>query len=328
MSDSVMEKKRIQSLDLVKVVAMLMVLMLHVNVLKQWSSTGFSKMCYALPGIAIPLFFMTSGYLMADKKVDRAYIIRKIWGIIRFSFIISVVVYGVRSAFHDDVAFPFPFCFLQLYDLGVFWYFGAMILVYAFLPLLQRVINSQRYFVPVLVGLVVFCNLAFIACHWGFEAPNPRQPIRLYYWFLYFLMGAYIRRNPACIDKIRLWWIVPAALLFLVFYYMGFVTTGIEHYFGALPCMVYAFVTFGALVRLPIYDSKVLGRLSATFLPVYAFHWLFLQECFSHTPFYTINYSLHCIPATVIDYLIVTVVMLAFGLIVMRIPYADRIFRI
>ena len=134
MSDSVMEKKRIQSLDLVKVVAMLMVLMLHVNVLKQWSSTGIDDAFYVLPGIAIPLFFMTSGYLMADKKVSREYILRKIWGIIRFSFIISVIVYGVRSAFHDDVAFPFPFCFLQLYDLGVFWYFGAMRLVYAFLP--------------------------------------------------------------------------------------------------------------------------------------------------------------------------------------------------
>ena len=53
MSDSVMEKKRIQSLDLVKVVAMLMVLMLHVNVLKQWSSTGIDDAFYVLPGIAI-----------------------------------------------------------------------------------------------------------------------------------------------------------------------------------------------------------------------------------------------------------------------------------
>lgn len=307
---------------------MLMVLMLHVNVLKQWSATGFSEIYYVLPGIAIPLFFMTSGYLMADKKADRAYILKKIWGIIRFSLIISVIVYGVRCMFHDNVAFPFPFCFLQVYDLGVFWYFGAMILMYAFLPLLQRIINSQRYFVPVLVSLVVLCNLVFVACHWGFEVPNPRQPIRLYYWFLYFLMGAYIRRNPTCISIIRLWWIVPAALLFVVFFHMGFVKTGIEHYFGSLPCMVYAFVTFGALVRLPIYDSKVLGRLSATFLPVYAFHWLFLQECFHHNPFYSVNNSLHYIPATAIDYLIVTAVMLVFGLVVMRIPYADKIFRI
>ena len=35
-----MEKDRIQSLDLVKIVAMLMVLMLHVNVFKDWSRTG------------------------------------------------------------------------------------------------------------------------------------------------------------------------------------------------------------------------------------------------------------------------------------------------
>ena len=65
-----MEKDRIQSLDLVKIVAMLMVLMLHVNVFKDWSRTGSTGAYYALAGIAIPLFFMTSGYLMANKAAD------------------------------------------------------------------------------------------------------------------------------------------------------------------------------------------------------------------------------------------------------------------
>ena len=55
-----MEKDRIQSLDLVKIVAMLMVLMLHVNVFKDWSRTGSTGAYYALAGIAIPLLCCNS----------------------------------------------------------------------------------------------------------------------------------------------------------------------------------------------------------------------------------------------------------------------------
>ena len=164
--------------------------------------------------------------------------------------------------------------------------------------------------------------------HWGFEAHYVRQTFRLYYWFLYFLIGAYIRRTPDCISKIRLWWILPAVLVYGMFCHIGIVTTGIEYYFGPLPCIAYTFITFGAIVKLPIRCNQIIGKLAATFLPVYAFHWFCLQECFHHNPFYFFNHNLHYIPATAIDFLIVTIVMLIFGLLVMRIPYSDRVFRI
>lgn len=323
-----MEKDRIQSLDLVKIVAMLMVLMLHVNVFKDWSRTGSTGAYYALAGIAIPLFFMTSGYLMANKAADWKYVARKIWGILRFTLIISLVVYGLSYLIHGSARFPFPQCLIQRDGLAVFWYFGAMILVYASLPVLLRIINNQRYFVCALVCLVIFGQVMFTINHWGFEGRHPWQTFRLHYWYMYFLLGAYMRRNPICISKIRLWWTVPAAFLYGLFYNIGIVTTGIEHYFGSLPCIAYAFITFGALVRLPVRDSKLVDRLSSTFLPVYAFHWMFLQEFFHHNPFFTINHNLPVVPATALDYVITTAVMLVFGLVVMRIPFAGRIFRI
>ena len=327
-----METKRIQSLDLVKIVAMLMVLMLHVNAFKDWSGTGSTGAYYTIAGIAIPLFFMTSGYLMANKTANYKYIAKKIWGIVRFTLIISIIVYVLKYAIHGNAGafFPqyFPECFLQRYDLAVFWYFGAMMLVYAFLPLLQRIINNRRLFLPAIICLIIISHIIFIANHWGFEKRHPTQTYRLYYWFMYFLLGAYIKRNPACIDKIRLWWIIPAVISYSAFYSLGFIRIGNECYFGSLPCIAYAFITFGALVKLPIHDNKVVGALSAIFLPVYAFHWMFLQETFHLNPFYAINHNLHFIPATAIDYLIVTTVMLTCGLVVMRIPYADKIFRI
>ena len=323
-----MATNRIQSLDVIKITAMLMVLMLHVNVFKDWSGTGNTGAYYALAGIAIPLFFMTSGYLMANKQTDWKYAARKIWGILRFTLIICLTIYAIDYVTYGKAHFQFPECYIQRGGLAVFWYFGAMIIIYAFLPLLQRIINSRKLLLPSIIFLVVFGNIIFVANHWGFEGRHPWQTFRLHYWFLYFLIGAYIRRNPACIGRIRLWWIIPAAFLYGLFYHLGIVITGIEHYFGSLPCMAYAFITFGALLKLPIHDSKAITRLSATFLPVYAFHWFFLQKCFHNDPFYTINNTMHLLPATAIDYVITVAVMLTFGLLIMRLPYADKIFRV
>lgn len=321
-------ENRIQSLDLVKIVAMLMVLMLHVNVFKYWSGTDGSGVFYAMAGIAIPLFFMVSGYLMAAKTVNWKYVGKKIWGIIRFTLVISLIVYCFTFLMCGNAKFPFPQCFIQRDDLAVFWYFGAMILLYVSLPVLQIIINNQRYLFRTLISLVVIGQIMFVMNHWGFESNYLWQPFRLHYWYMYFLLGAYIRRTPDCVSKIRLWWIIPAVCLYCVFLQMGFVSTGIEYYFGSFPCIAYAFITFGALVRLPIRDNKLVDRLSSTFLPVYAFHWMFLQKCFHHNPFYSINGNLHFLYATAIDYIITTAVMLVFGVMIMHIPYVNRIFRL
>ena len=110
---------------------MLMVLMLHVNVFKDWSGTGNTEAYYALAGIAIPLFFMTSGYLMANKQTDWKYAARKIWGILRFTLIICLTIYAIDYVTYGKAHFQFPECYIQRGGLAVFWYFGAMIIIYA-----------------------------------------------------------------------------------------------------------------------------------------------------------------------------------------------------
>ena len=59
------ENKRNQSIDLIKIVAMLMVVMIHLGTAR--GDESFPK--HQLPvgpftGIAMPMFFMVSGYLM------------------------------------------------------------------------------------------------------------------------------------------------------------------------------------------------------------------------------------------------------------------------
>ena len=82
------------SIDLVKVIAMCMVLLLHTGV----TSTSYLMMSemrsvvYAFSGIAVPLFFMVSGYLMAERRIDMSYVKNKTYRILRFIFITTTVV--------------------------------------------------------------------------------------------------------------------------------------------------------------------------------------------------------------------------------------------
>ena len=78
------------NLDLIKIMAMIFVVGLH---------TGTSFMVHGIDvnsyykiticGTAIPLFFTVSGYLLLGRpNVDWHYSIKKIWGIVRFVFVI------------------------------------------------------------------------------------------------------------------------------------------------------------------------------------------------------------------------------------------------
>lgn len=88
-------KERDQSIDLVKIIAMMMVLLLHTGVVRGWSG-GYGPVpeVYQIAGIAMPLFLMASGYLLAGKTATLKYCARKIWGILRFTFIGIIDIFG------------------------------------------------------------------------------------------------------------------------------------------------------------------------------------------------------------------------------------------
>lgn len=85
--------QRNQSIDLIKIIAMYMVLMLHTGVARHFATnydyTSVPEV-YMVAGIAIPLFFMVSGFLLANRLVDWKYSFSKIIGILRFTFIICL----------------------------------------------------------------------------------------------------------------------------------------------------------------------------------------------------------------------------------------------
>lgn len=190
---------RNQSIDLVKIIAMMGVMALHTCLGKTNELPGF--LLSRTFGLSMPLFFMVSGYLMQGRCVDWRYSVQKIWGIIRFTFIICFSYWIVHSFRHgaDMILFVKIWLgsFIQRGPFGIFWYFGSMILLYLLLPYYNKKEMSTVLFYPKTIAFllgVVFCT--FMADYiFDIEKTYVPQTFRLWYWLLYFTFGQLLRRQ-------------------------------------------------------------------------------------------------------------------------------------
>ena len=134
-----MKQKRLQALDLIKILAMFMVMTLHTCMHKMSAPIAF--VVYFLSAIAIPLFFMVSGYLQGNRCVDACYILRKTGRILKFCFIITTGLFLIQGVLYhaepiSNYWHSFPGCFLQDGYCGQLWFLGAMCIIYVLLPTL------------------------------------------------------------------------------------------------------------------------------------------------------------------------------------------------
>ena len=329
-------KERDQSIDLVKIIAMMMVLLLHTGVVRGWSG-GYGPVpeVYQIAGIAMPLFLLASGYLLAGKTATLKYCARKIWGILRFTFIICAAwnlilfLFGKVDFREAVVAFirDFPGCLLQYGYFFHFWYFGAMIIIYALLPVLHSLIHSKylKYAIAATFILSTAACVADVYCF--FEKEHVRQTLRLWYWLFYFLSGAFLNLHKDKIPSFNWLHAFIAMCVFVIFAH--FVDAGGNEYlFGSVPCMAYAIITFIACLNTRIRDNAIIANLSKCFLPVYAIHIILLLFMFNHQPMIGIERLFIPQIAIAVEYLTASSVIILVSLAITRIPYMDRIFRI
>lgn len=331
--------QRNQSIDLVKIIAMTMVLALHINLANNISPSYLLTWNYGYSCIAIPLFFMVSGYLLAGKKIDINYAKRKIKGILRFVFItiaiyiiyinaINCIRLGIHGAYE---AFPhlhlsnFIMWILQEGDMWQYWYFASMIIIYASGPFLQKIIHS-KYLLPCIAVLILISFGFFIVDSiTNFEKYHWRQPASVWYWYMYFLSGSYIRLNQEKFKSLRWRHALIACVLYTAFQVSGISKAeGNAYYFGSILCMVYAVTVFCACLNTKIENSKCIAELSALFLPVYAIHPTIIGWIGKMDFLQTLNsYAQYCL---MLLFVIIVNISLAFCL--MRTPYVKNIFKI
>ena len=250
---------------------MLMVVMLHLGLARADENFDSPNLPIGpFAGVAIPLFFMVSGYLLSTKNPCLKYNIKKIWGIIRFCLYICIPMSIVMSITSRDLQLLFPECLVQKGRLYQFWYFGSMMIVYAILPYLLFCIK-HRLFKYILVGVAIFCSIVFVLNYYtGFER-HTIQTFRLWNWFFYFLLGAFVRMKEKKLKWIRWYYIIPSLAVYIVFFNLMRIGAN-EYYFCSPLCMLHSTIIFVSILNLGISGNKILSLLANCFLPVYTFH--------------------------------------------------------
>ena len=343
--------ERNPNIDLVKTVAMLCVIGLHCFIDYKGGISGqgyefFYRSCV----VAVPLFFMVSGWLLLPKpSLTWAYAWRKILAILRVTLLAFIILYIVVAITNGLAVEPrqipehFLRNLLQVYlqveegYTGPLWFFGALIIVYLFAPWLGRVyrcLPSAFSWLFAASAALTFAVAVFNCVPWlparvvpGIEVPfeiNFCQVLRLWNWIFYFLLGGILRR-PRVSAALRPAGTFPMVVALLILNDWSQRTIGLnaygnyycEYYYSSPLTQVLCAVTFVWLmsVRLPR-PCKPLQAVAPLFLPVYLFH---LE---------VVYYFMSRISNVALLWLATTVVILALSALLMRIPLARRAFTI
>ena len=319
--------KRNLSIDLVKIIAMFMVLMLHIGLLKP-PNTTFYRCTHGVACIAIPLFFMVSGYLLSNKIPDFNYSIKKISRILLFIFKTTTLFIIIEYVFFNGNLLLLLRSYYNWFNqhgiMWHYWYFASMIFIYVSLPLLLKIIHSKYLGLSLIILVVISLCFFILDLFYDFERENIRQTYRIWYWLMFFFLGAYINLNQSKF-KIINWKFAFCACFIYTLFQVSMVSyiTANEFFFGSIFCMLYAITVFVACLNKKIKNNTVIHELSSLFLPVYAIHPYIISKLLYLVPY--LNFS------SIINYFtllsLVVVINISIAFILMRIPYVKDIFK-
>lgn len=320
------------SIDLVKIVAMCLVVALHTTYgfIKENSFEDVSFIIYNLGVIAIPLFFMVSGYLLLGREdISFRYSLKKIYGIIKFSFL---MIFGFW--FLWSIKFGFDIrtlignitgCFFQRGTFYMFWYFGAMCLIYIMLPFFNKLYFRRRIFMIVCLGCILIQNIAFTSNIISDGETSVCQTFRLWNWFTYFFLGG-VLKHQTLNKRFLAWSILPLLILtlsYMIWLYPFFVSQQCEYFYSSFIVEIMCCTIFLFIKSINIRHSRIIKNLSALFLPVYTFH-VFVIALSSPISKALYDYQI----GGVIYWIVVLCITMVISWFLMKIPQINKMFKI
>lgn len=203
-----------------------------------------------------------------------------------------------------------------------------MMIIYALLPVLLKIIK-RKDLGKILFAWVFLLFMVFILnVMYKVEKTYVIQTFRLWNHLFYFLLGAYIFKYKDTFRWIR-WWhiIIPMVVFVISGKYLN--AGGNEYHFSSPLCILYSVVVFCTCLNADIKESKIISVLSKCFLPIYALHMLFLGKIFNSELMNYIETAMPYAPLKFcIEYVIISLIITLVGLIIMRIPYMNKLFKI
>ena len=322
--------RRNMSIDMIKIIAMLGVIMLHTtHDLMSTNGLDIASFMYKSAVISIPLFFMVSGYLLLGRpNIDYRYSIKKIYGILRYMTFFCVFYWIVYSIFKHGFSLErfwqiFGGSFNAQGPFYVFWYFGAMIIIYLLLPLLNTCYLRYRHgfmlltiFMLTLQSIVFSLNLTI-----GGELLPPS--LKLYIWLTYFLLGGMIKYKSFTFGNA----IIVTIMCIINYGYQVWLIPEIKtdycsFFYSSVPILVFVVSVFTFIISIRFSnDNKLIKMLSKLFLVVFTIHPFFIDKI----SFYLGDIQ-HVGPILV--WLTVSAISIFLSWLLFKIPYANKIFRI
>ena len=279
-------RKREYGIDLIKIIACVIVVAAHTLVI---TGRPVHRVIVFNCSVAMPLFCMVSGYLMMRRSVlDYRYALRKIATILAVCFAWEVLHAAAHFAVYRELREFWVSFVLDFFQKGLFyhfWYMGALILVYLYMPLADKLYRrSKRGYLAVLLilGLVnTGLDIAAILTKNHAVEALP-QNLRVHFWYFYAMLGGWIARNPQAVSdltkKLRLWHVCVALAAFWGYMYATsyhvYNAVKIEASNGALIVQLTAFVLFVYSLKLTFSAKaeRCIGFLGSLTMGIYIMH--------------------------------------------------------
>lgn len=331
-------KKRKYGIDLIKIIACVIVVAAHTLVI---TGRPFHRVIVFNCSVAMPLFCMVSGYLMMRRSVlDYRYALRKIASILLVCFCWEALHAAANFLVYRELREFWVSFVLDFFQKGLFyhfWYMGALILVYLYMPLADKLYrHSEKGYLAVLLllGLVnTGLDAAAILTKNHIVEALP-QSLRIHFWYFYAMLGGWIARNPQAVSdlakKLRLWHVGAALAAFWGYMYVTgyhvFNGVKIEASNGALIVQLTAFVLFVCSLKLKFSTKaeRCIGFLGSLTMGIYIMHPFVLAVLNKFVPAFTQGGAV----MNLLFWIATTVVCAIGTMILQRIPLLNRLLKL
>lgn len=155
--------ERIYSLDLLKFIAIILVILYHSY---YGDNIIYSNILFPIYSIGVPLFFMTNGALLFNKQLNVKKHYKKIANIFLLTLIWTIIIISIISIFTDEILsfkekLKIAWFGDSKYVVNQYWFLKALIIIYLFFPILKRAFDSDKFSIIIFLGIITILVVGY-----------------------------------------------------------------------------------------------------------------------------------------------------------------------
>ena len=343
-------KKRLINIELIRVIAIIMVIIIHVSNIYFYSFNKISSYNFlysviynSFARVCVPLFFMISGIFLINSEYSLKKYFKRIGKYILLLIIWSFIYYLINNNFHFN---NFGFVLINsLFNASMtsrhLWFLYAIIGIYIALPFIQNMCKNlnrehENLFLILWITfsglIVVIVPISRFITNSNIDISYPIPIINATYYLGYFISGhiLYKRFNEIKSTKkinlmLLIMFLISSFITILITYYVSITTNTIFDsmtWYRSIFIIMASFAFFGMVViNKDKIKSEFILKLSKYSFGIYLIHMIFLNILKDNYDLLQFNSFLAIFSVTFIIYFISLVSCVIIG----KIPILKKI---